>query len=111
MLTGSIGMLPSASLGRRDGDGRPKALYEPVHGTRPTSPARISPIPLACVLSFAMMPALFFDMVEQAGMVEKAVQNALAAGFRTTDIMQPNTARVSTTVMGDTVLRELDKMA
>jgi 3-isopropylmalate dehydrogenase len=63
------------------------------------------------VLSFAMMLRYSFDMKEEADLVERAVQNALKSGVRTTDIMQTGTARVSTTVMGDTVLRELDKLA
>ncbi len=67
--------------------------------------------PLACILSFAMMLRYSFDMEEEATMVERAVQEALKGGVRTGDIMQPGTARVSTTVMGDTILRELDKLA
>ncbi|HEX7969824.1 MAG TPA: 3-isopropylmalate dehydrogenase, partial [Stellaceae bacterium] len=111
MLTGSLGMLPSASLGAADGSGRRKALYEPVHGSAPDIAGKDAANPLACVLSFAMMLRYSFDMKEEADLVERAVQNALKSGVRTTDILQPNTARVSTTVMGDTVLRELDKLA
>jgi len=111
MLTGSLGMLPSASLGAADSTGRRKALYEPVHGSAPDIAGKDIANPLACVLSFAMMLRYSFDMTEQADIVEKAVQSALARGVRTTDIMQPGTARVSTTVMGDTLLRELDKLA
>jgi len=111
MLTGSLGMLPSASLGAADSTGRRKALYEPVHGSAPDIAGKDMANPLACVLSFAMMLRYSFDMTEQADMVEKAVQNALARGVRTSDIMQQGTARVSTTVMGDTLLRELDKLA
>ena len=111
MLTGSLGMLPSASLGEADSTGRRKALYEPVHGSAPDIAGKELANPLACVLSFAMMLRYSFDMTEQADMVDHAVQNALARGVRTTDIMQPGTARVSTTVMGDTLLRELDKLA
>jgi 3-isopropylmalate dehydrogenase len=109
MLTGSLGMLPSASLGAADKSGRRKALYEPVHGSAPDIAGKDIANPLACMLSFAMMLRYSFDLADEAAMVERAVQNALKSGVRTSDIMQPGTARVSTTVMGDTVLRELDK--
>src|SRR5579863_9611230 len=111
MLTGSLGMLPSASLGAPDSSGRRKALYEPVHGSAPDIAGKDIANPLASLLSFAMCLRYSFDMGAEAGLVEQAVQNALKGGVRTTDILQPVTARVSTTVMGDTVLRELDKLA
>ena len=111
MLTGSLGMLPSASLGAADSTGRRKALYEPVHGSAPDIAGKDIANPLACILSFSMMLRYSFDMTEQADIVDKAVQAALKGGVRTTDILQPGTARVSTTVMGDTILRELDKLA
>src|SRR5260221_7763168 len=111
MLTGSLGMLPSASLGAPDAAGRRRALYEPVHGSPPDIARQDIPNPLACVLSFAMMLRYSFDMEEEAELVERAVQNALKGGVRTSDILQQGTARVSTSVMGDTVLRELDKLA
>src|SRR5713101_3898590 len=109
MLTGSLGMLPSASLGAPDGSGRRLALYEPVHGSAPDIAGKDVANPLACILSFAMMLRYSFDLAEEADLVEGAVRRALAAGVRTSDIVQPNTARVSTRVMGDTVLRELEK--
>jgi len=111
MLTGSLGMLPSASLGASDASGRRKALYEPVHGSAPDIAGKDIANPLACILSFAMMLRYSFDMAEEAGLVEDAVRRALASGVRTSDIVQPNTGRVSTRVMGDTVLRELEKAA
>ena len=110
MLTGSLGMLPSASLGAADSSGRRKAVYEPVHGSAPDITGKDMANPLACMLSFAMMLRYSFDLGEEATLVERAVQNALKGGVRTNDIMQQGTARVSTTVMGDTVLRELDKL-
>jgi 3-isopropylmalate dehydrogenase len=110
MLTGSLGMLPSASLGAADATGQRKALYEPVHGSAPDIAGKDMANPLASILSFAMMLRYSFDMTEPAGMVEQAVKNALALRVRTSDILQANTARVSTTVMGDTLLRELDKL-
>jgi 3-isopropylmalate dehydrogenase len=111
MLTGSLGMLPSASLGAPDAAGHRKALYEPVHGSAPDIAGKDVANPLACILSFAMMLRYSFDMAEEADLVEDAVRRALAAGVRTSDIVQPNTGRVSTRVMGDTVLRELEKAA
>jgi 3-isopropylmalate dehydrogenase len=109
MLTGSLGMLPSASLGAPDGTGHRKALYEPVHGSAPDIAGKDVANPLACILSFAMMLRYSFEMADEADLVEDAVRRALAAGVRTSDIVQLNTARVSTRVMGDTVLRELEK--
>src|SRR5437762_7809285 len=79
MLTGSLGMLPSASLGAADASGRRKALYEPVHGSAPDIAGKGVANPLACVLSFAMMLRYSFDLAEEADLVEKAVANALAA--------------------------------
>ncbi|HVM79517.1 MAG TPA: 3-isopropylmalate dehydrogenase [Stellaceae bacterium] len=111
MLTGSLGMLPSASLGAADSSGRRKALYEPVHGSAPDIAGKDLANPLASLLSFAMMLRYSFDMAEEAKLVENAVQAALKSGVRTSDILQPGTARVSTTVMGDTILRELEKLA
>src|ERR1700722_8894878 len=111
MLTGSLGMLPSASLGAADATGRRKALYEPVHGSAPDIAGKGVANPLACILSFSMMLRYSFDMAEEADLVEDAVRRDLAPGVRTRQIMQPNTGRVSTCVMGDTVLRELEKAA
>jgi 3-isopropylmalate dehydrogenase len=111
MLTGSLGMLPSASLGAADATGRRRALYEPVHGSAPDIAGKGVANPLACILSFAMMLRYSFDMPEEADLVESAVRRALASGVRTADIMQASTARVSTRVMGDTILRELEKAA
>ena len=111
MLTGSLGMLPSASLGAADATGRRKALYEPVHGSAPDIAGKGVANPLACVLSFAMMLRYSFDLAEEADLVEKAVADALASGARTADIRQPNTASISTRDMGDTILRELEKAA
>jgi len=111
MLTGSLGMLPSASLGAPDSSGRRKALYEPVHGSAPDIAGKDIANPLASLLSFAMMLRYSFDMPEEAGMVERAVKQALESGARTADILQPGMARVSTTAMGDTILRELEKTA
>src|SRR5438477_3946507 len=111
MLTGSLGMLPSASLGAVDASGRRKALYEPVPGSAPAVAGKGVANPLACILSFSMMLRYSFDLAEEADLVEKSVANALAAGARTADIRQPNTASISTCDMGDTILGELEKAA
>ena len=109
MLTGSLGMLPSASLGAADAGGRRKALYEPVHGSAPDIAGKGVANPLASILSFAMMLRYSFDLAEEADLVDSAVRRSLAAGVRTNDIVAPGAAGVSTQIMGDTVLRELEK--
>ena len=109
MLTGSLGMLPSASLGAPDATGRRRALYEPVHGSAPDIAGKSLANPLACILSFAMMLRYSFDLAEEADLVEGAVRRALAAGARTADIAQAGAARVATREMGDAVLRELER--
>ncbi len=110
MLTGSLGMLPSASLGAADADGKRKALYEPVHGSAPDIAGKDMANPLATIMSFAMCLRYSFDMAAEADMIETAVKNVLKGGLRTADIMQVGKAKVSTTVMGEAVVRELDKM-
>ena len=111
MLTGSLGMLPSASLGAADATGRRKALYEPVHGSAPDIAGTNKANPLATILSFAMMLRYSFDLSEDADLVEKAIQNVLNAGYRTNDIMQPGKTLISTTAMGEQVTKELDRLA
>ncbi len=111
MLTGSLGMLPSASLGDKDANARRKALYEPVHGSAPDIAGQNAANPLATVLSFAMMLRYSFDLTEDAALVEQAVRNVLDAGLRTADIMQEGMQRVSTTEMGEAVVAELDRLA
>jgi 3-isopropylmalate dehydrogenase len=111
MLTGSLGMLPSASLGAADASGRRKALYEPVHGSAPDIAGKDAANPLASILSLAMMLRYSFDLEDEARLLEAAVLAALEDGARTGDILQPGTRRISTTQMGDAVLQELDKRA
>ena len=110
MLTGSLGMLPSASLGAADANGRRKALYEPVHGSAPDIAGKDIANPLATILSFSMCLRYSFNMDTEADMIETAVKNVLKGGLRTADIMAPGKAKVSTTVMGESIIRELDKM-
>ncbi|MCX7383341.1 MAG: 3-isopropylmalate dehydrogenase [Alphaproteobacteria bacterium] len=111
MLTGSLGMLPSATLGAPDASGRRHALYEPIHGSAPDIAGKGVANPLAQMLSFAMLLRYSFDMEEDAALIEKACTNVLASGLRTPDVMAPGCAKVGTTVMGEAVLRELDKLA
>ena len=111
MLTGSLGMLPSASLGAADASGFRRALYEPVHGSAPDIAGQGIANPLAAILSLAMMLRYSFDLAAEADLVENAVKAALDGGFRTGDIMQAGKAKVSTATMGDVILRELDKAA
>ena len=102
MLTGSIGMLPSASLGV----GR-KGLYEPVHGCAPDIAGRNLANPLAAILSAALMLRLTFGLEAEAQRVEHAVRRALAAGYRTADIAAPGQEAVGTSQMGDAVVAAL----
>jgi 3-isopropylmalate dehydrogenase len=102
MLTGSIGMLPSASLSKGH-----KGLYEPVHGTAPDIAGQNLANPLASILSMAMMLRLSFHQLELATQVEQAVQRVLADGLRTGDIYQQGCNRVGTEEMGDAVVKAL----
>jgi len=110
MLTGSLGMLPSATLGAPDGSGRRHALYEPIHGSAPDIAGKGLANPMAQMLSFAMLLRYSFGMDEDALLIEKACTNVLASGLRTADVMAPGCAKVSTSVMGEAVVRELDKL-
>ena len=102
MLTGSIGMLPSASL-----DANNKGLYEPCHGSAPDIAGQGVANPLATILSAAMMLRYTFNREEEAGRIEAAVKKVLAQGYRTGDIYEPGTQRVGTRGMGDAVLAAL----
>ena len=109
MLTESLGMLPSASLGAPMANGRPKALYEPVHGSAPDIAGQGKANPIACILSFAMALRYSFDMGEDATRVEKAVEQVLADGLRTADLLgEEGVTPVSTSEMGDAVVAALD---
>jgi 3-isopropylmalate dehydrogenase len=108
MLTGSLGMLPSASLGAPGPDGRRKALYEPVHGSAPDIAGQGIANPLACILSFAMLLRWSLGLPAEADRLEKAVAHVLEQGYRTADIVQPGCTRVTTAEMGSRVLEALD---
>ena len=108
MLTGSLGMLPSASLGA--GSQRPaSALYEPIHGSAPDIAGKGLANPIASILSFAMCCAIPSTW-DEADLLEKAVDNVLADGYRTGDIMQPGMNKVGTTAMTDAILKALDRL-
>jgi 3-isopropylmalate dehydrogenase len=109
MLTGSLGMLPSASLGAPMANGRPKALYEPVHGSAPDIAGQGKANPIACILSFAMALRYSFDAGDEAARIETAVEKVLADGLRTADLLGPaGGAPVSTAEMGDAIVAALD---
>ncbi|MEM6487302.1 MAG: 3-isopropylmalate dehydrogenase [Pseudomonadota bacterium] len=111
MLTGSLGMLPSASLGAPQANGRPKALYEPVHGSAPDIAGQGKANPIACILSFAMALRYSFDRGDEATMIEQAVESVLSGGVRTGDLVGAGEAEpVSTSGMGDAILGALDTM-
>jgi 3-isopropylmalate dehydrogenase len=107
MLTGSIGMLPSASIGEETtGDGN-KGLYEPVHGSAPDIAGRNIANPLAAILSAAMLLRHSFGRDDDAARIERAVRAVLAAGYRTADILQAGTKKVGTAEMGEAVVAAL----
>ena len=110
-LAGSIGMLPSASLGQRDATtGRQRALYEPIHGSAPDIAGQGKANPIAAILSFAMCLRYSFAMRAQAEAVEHAVAAVLDQGLRTGDIMQPGMRLVETSEMGSAIIAALDKI-
>ncbi|WP_170474271.1 3-isopropylmalate dehydrogenase [Ruegeria arenilitoris] len=110
MLTGSLGMLPSASLGAPMANGRPKALYEPVHGSAPDIAGEGKANPIACILSFAMALRYSFDQGAEADRLEAAVEKVLADGVRTGDLLADEGVQpVSTTEMGDAIVNSLDE--
>jgi 3-isopropylmalate dehydrogenase len=108
MLTGSLGMLPSASLGAVDAQGRRKALYEPVHGSAPDIAGKGIANPIAMLASFGMMLRYSFDLPAEADMVDGAITRVLDKGLRTGDIMQADATRVSTSEMGRAIVAELE---
>ncbi|PCD76676.1 3-isopropylmalate dehydrogenase [Pseudothioclava arenosa] len=109
MLTGSLGMLPSASLGAPMENGRPKAMYEPVHGSAPDIAGQGKANPIACILSFAMALRYSFDQGDEATRLEQAIEKVLADGVRTADLMGPEGGTpVSTAEMGDKIIAALD---
>jgi 3-isopropylmalate dehydrogenase len=109
-LTGSIGMLPSASLGAK-ANGKQAALYEPIHGSAPDIAGKGLANPIASILSFAMCLRYSFGRVEDAKLLDKAVERVLAEGYRTGDIMQPGMTQIGTQAMTDQILKALEKLS
>ncbi|HWP14783.1 MAG TPA: 3-isopropylmalate dehydrogenase [Xanthobacteraceae bacterium] len=112
MLTGSLGMLASASLGEVDPKTRKrKALYEPVHGSAPDIAGKGVANPIAMIASFAMALRYSFGMIKEADMIEQAIVAALAKGLRTADIMSAGMRTVGTAQMGDAIIAEVERLA
>jgi 3-isopropylmalate dehydrogenase len=112
MLTGSLGMLPSASLGAADANtGRRKALYEPVHGSAPDIAGKGIANPIAMIASFGMALRYSFDMIAEADLLDRAIAATLDRGLRTADIWSDGMTRVGTTEMAAGVIAELDRLA
>src|ERR1041384_3033242 len=112
MLTGSLGMLASASLGETDPKTKTrKALYEPVHGSAPDIAGKGVANPIAMIASFAMALRYSFGMLKEADMIEQAIAAALAKGLRTADIASAGTTTVGTAQMGDAIIAEVERLA
>ncbi len=112
MLTGSLGMLPSASLGAPDAKtGRRKALYEPVHGSAPDIAGQGKANPIATIASFGMALRYSCGLPAEADLIDRAIAGVLARGYRTPDIMQPNMREVGTAGMGRAIVDELQHLA
>lgn len=111
MLTGSLGMLPSASLGAPDGNGRRPALYEPVHGSAPDIAGKGVANPIATIASFGMALRYSFGLTKEADWLDKAIAGVLAKQFRTADIMEKGMTQVSTAAMGEAIVSELEAVA
>ena len=108
MLTGSLGLLPSASLGDKDKNGRTRSLYEPVHGSAPDIAGKNISNPIATILSFSMALKYSLGMQKESTMLDKAVEKTLEDGLRTPDIMSKGKKKVSTSEMGDAIISNLN---
>jgi 3-isopropylmalate dehydrogenase len=112
MLTGSLGMLPSASLGETDPKTRKRrALYEPVHGSAPDIAGKGMANPTAMIASFGMALRYSFDLGREADLIDQAIAATLARGLRTADIKSEGCKLVGTTKMGDAIIAEIEKLA
>ena len=107
MLTGSLGLLPSASLGAKDKNGNIRSMYEPVHGSAPDIAGKGIANPIASILSFAMALRYSLNLDKEADILEKAVQEVLNEGLRTKDIISKGMKEVSTSQMGDAIISKL----
>jgi len=109
MLTGSLGMLPSASLGAADARGHRRALYEPVHGSAPDIAGKGAANPIATIASLAMCLRYSFFLGETADRIERAIAKVLDDGLRTADIKQDGCRTVGTREMGEAIVAALDR--
>jgi 3-isopropylmalate dehydrogenase len=107
MLTGSLGLLPSASLGAKDKNGKIRSMYEPVHGSAPDIAGKNIANPIATILSLAMALKYSLDLDKEANQLEKAVQSVLDDGLRTKDIMSKNMKEINTSDMGNAIIAKL----
>ncbi len=107
MLTGSLGLLPSASLGAKDKNGKMRAMYEPIHGSAPDIAGKNIANPIASVLSLSMALRYSLDLDAEANLIDSAVQKVLDDGLRTKDIMSNGKKEVGTSDMGDAIISKL----
>ena len=107
MLTGSLGLLPSASLGAKDKNGKIRSLYEPVHGSAPDIAGKNMANPIATILSLSMALRYSLNLDKEADQLETAVQKVLDDGLRTKDIISQGKKEVTTTDMGDAIISKL----
>ena len=107
MLTGSLGLLPSASLGAKDKNGKIRSLYEPVHGSAPDIAGKNIANPIATILSLSMALRYSLDLEKEANLLDSAVQKVLDEGLRTKDIISAGKKEVTTTDMGDAIISKL----
>ena len=107
MLTGSLGLLPSASLGAKDKNGKIRSMYEPVHGSAPDIAGKNIANPIATILSLSMALRYSLDLDNEAEQLDLAVQKVLDDGLRTKDIMSSGHREVSTSDMGDAIIAKL----
>jgi len=107
MLTGSLGLLPSASLGAKDKNGKTRSMYEPVHGSAPDIAGTGKANPIAAILSFSMALRYSLDLDKEADNLDQAVQKVLDDGLRTKDILSKGKKEVSTSEMGDAIISKL----
>jgi len=107
MLTGSLGLLPSASLGAKDKNGKMRSMYEPIHGSAPDIAGKNIANPIASILSLSMALRYSLELDAEADLLDLAVQQVLDDGLRTKDIMSTGKKEVGTTVMGDAIITKL----
>ena len=108
MLTGSLGMLPSASLSEKDKNGRIRSMYEPCHGSAPDIAGKGIANPIAMILSFAMALKYSLNFDKESELLESAIKLVLKDGLRTADIMEDGKKNVSTSDMGDAIVAKLE---